>query len=89
MGINQNSKNKNTMTNQLNYLISENLDLNLFYSIDIRFNAVRLLADYSEYLEIYLLDKKFVERDYLYEDDMGKLELESENGKVRIVLMKD
>jgi hypothetical protein len=79
----------NTMTNQLNYLISENLDLNLFFSLNLGEETIRLLAYYSEDLEKYLVEKSFVQKDYLYQNDIDKVELESENGKVRIVLMKD
>jgi len=79
----------NTMTNQLNYLISENLDLNLFFSLNLVEETIRLLSYYSEDLEKYLVEKSFVQKDYLYQNDIDKVELESENGKVRIVLMKD
>jgi len=80
---------QNTMTQQMNNLLSENLNLDLFYSIDIRFNTTRLLADYSEDLEEYLLEKSFQQKDYLYEDDFDKVELENPDGTVRIVLMID
>lgn len=77
------------MTQQMNNLLSENLNLDLFYSIDIRFNTTRLLAEYSEDLEEYLLEKSFQQKDYLYEDDFDKVELENADGTVRIVLMID
>lgn len=77
------------MTQQMNNLLSENLNLDLFYSIDIRFNTTRLLAEYSEDLEEYLLEKSFQQKDYLYEDDFDKVELENSDGTVRIVLMID
>lgn len=80
---------QNTMTQQMNNLLSENLNLDLFYSIDIRFNTTRLLAEYSEDLEEYLLEKSFQQKDYLYEDDFDKVELENADGTVRIVLMID
>lgn len=80
---------QNTMTQQMNNLLSENLNLDLFYSIDIRFNTTRLLAEYSEDLEEYLLEKSFQQKDYLYEDDFDKVELENSDGTVRIVLMID
>lgn len=77
------------MTQQMNNLLSENLNLDLFYSIDIRFNTTRLLAEYSEDLEEYLLEKSFQQKDYLYKDDFDKVELENADGTVRIVLMID
>lgn len=80
---------QNTMTQQMNNLLSENLNLDLFYSIDIRFNTTRLLAEYSEDLEEYLLEKSFQQKDYLYKDDFDKVELENADGTVRIVLMID
>ena len=80
---------ENTMTQQMKTLLSENLNLDLFYSIDIRFNSTRLLADYSQELEEYLLEKSYQHKDYLYEDDSEKIELENADGTVRIVLMID
>ena len=70
-------------------LLSENLNLDLFYSINIGYNGTRLIAEYSKYLEEYLLYKSFQQKDYIYEDDFEKLELENADGSVRIVLMKD
>ena len=77
------------MTQQMNNLLSENLNLDFFYSIDIRFNTTRLLAEYSEDLEEYLLEKSFQQKDYLYEDDFDKVEFENIDGSVRIVLIID
>lgn len=80
---------EHTMNQQMKNLLSENLNLDLFYSIDIRFSSSRLLADYSQELEEYLLEKSYQHKDYLYENDSEKIELENAKGTVRIVLMKD
>lgn len=77
------------MKKHLRNLLLENLNLDLFYSISIGYNGTRLLAEYSEVLEEYLLQKSFQKKDYMYEDDYEKLELENADGSVRIVLMKD
>jgi hypothetical protein len=79
----------NTMNHQITKLLSENLNLDLFYSIDIGNNKIRLLGDYSEDLEEYLLEKLFQQKDYLYEDDFDKVEFENIDGSVRIVLIID
>jgi hypothetical protein len=70
-------------------LLLENLNFDLFYSISVSTNGTRLLAEYSEDLEQYLLKKSFQQKDYLYEDNLERVELENIDGSVRIVLMKD
>jgi hypothetical protein len=80
---------EHTMTQQMKTLLSENLNLDLFYSINIGYNGTRLLAEYSEDLEKYLLKKSFQQKDCIYEDDSEKVEFENVDGSVRIVLMKD
>ena len=80
---------EHTMNNHLRNLLLENLNLNLFYSMNIGYNGTRLLAEYSEDLEQYLLKKSFQQKDYLYEDNLERVELENIDGSVRIVLMKD
>lgn len=77
------------MNQNLRNLLLENLNLDLFYSISIGYNGTRLISDYSEDLEKYLLKKSFHQKDYLYEDNLERLELENVDGSVRIVLMKD
>jgi len=80
---------EHTITQKLRNLLSENLNLDLFYSINIGYNGTRLIAEYSKHLEEYLLYKSFQQKDYIYEDDFEKVELENADGSVRIVLMKD
>ena len=80
---------ENTMTQKMKTLLSENLNFDLFFSISISINGTRLVAEYSKVLEEYLLRKSFQQKDYIYEDDFEKLELENADGSVRIVLMKD
>jgi hypothetical protein len=80
---------EHTMTQQMKTLLSENLNFDLFFSISISINGTRLVAEYSKDLEEYLLRKSFQQKDYIYEDDFEKLELENADGSVRIVLMKD
>lgn len=75
------------MKKHLRNLLLENLNLDLFYSISIGYNGTRLLAEYSEVLEEYLLQKSFQKKDYIYEDDLETIELENADGSVRIVLM--
>lgn len=80
---------EHTMTQQMKTLLSENLNLDLFYSINIGYNGTRLISEYSKHLEEYLLHKSFQQKDYIYEDDFEKVEFENVDGSVRIVLMKD
>jgi hypothetical protein len=77
---------ENTMTNELGNLISKNLDLNLFFSININKNSIRILGDYSKATLKYLEKKSFEQKDYCYADDKNRFELE--NGNIRIVLIK-
>ena len=76
----------NTISKQLGNLISKNLDLDLFWSIDFDIDRVRMIGDYSKATEKYLLKKAFEHKDYIYADDKDKIELE--NGSIRIVLIK-
>jgi len=75
------------MSLNLQNLLLENLNLDLFYSISIGYNGTRLLAEYSKVLEEYLLQKSFHKKNYMYEDDLETIELENVDGSVRIVLM--
>jgi hypothetical protein len=78
---------EHTMTQQMKTLLSENLNFDLFFSISISINGTRLVAEYSKDLEEYLLRKSFQKKDYIYDDDSEKLELENADASVRIVLM--
>jgi hypothetical protein len=80
---------ENTMNQRMKQMLSENLNFDLFYSISISTNGTRLIAEYSEVLEKYLLNKSFEQKDYLYADDDEKLELQNSDASVRVVLMKD
>lgn len=77
---------ENTMSKKLVNLISKNLDLDLFWSIDFDVDRVRMMADYSKATENYLLKKSFEHKDYIYADDKKRIELE--NGSIRIILIK-
>ena len=74
------------MNNQMGDLIAENLNLDLFFAMAMEKNSVRLLAHYSEKVMIHLAEKSFEPKDRIYEDDEEKLELENENGNIRIVV---
>jgi len=76
-----------TTSKELGNLISQNLDLDLFWSINISEYSISLIGDYSKATEKYLLKKSFEHKDYLYADDKDKIELQ--NGSIRIVLNKE
>jgi hypothetical protein len=75
-----------TTSKELGNLISQNLDLDLFWSITISEYSISIIGDYSKVTEKYLLKKSFEHKDYLYADDKDKIELQ--NGSIRIVLIK-
>jgi hypothetical protein len=77
----------NTINTEFKNLISKKLDLDLFWSISIDRNSVRIIGDYSESLVKYLYEKSFEEEDYLYSDDEDRLEFE--NGSIKVLLIKE
>jgi hypothetical protein len=76
-----------TINTEFKNLISKKLDLDLFWSISIDRNSVRIIGDYSESLVKYLYEKSFEEEDYLYSDDEDRLEFE--NGSIKVLLIKE
>ena len=48
-----------SLNRQLGCLISENINLNYFFNLDIDKTRIKLLGYYSEELEQYLLKKNF------------------------------
>ena len=64
------------MNNQMGNLIAENLNLDLFFAINIDKNGIRLLADNSEKVMNQLAEKSFEPKDRIYEDDEEMLEFE-------------
>ena len=74
------------MNNQMGNLIAENLNLDLFFAINIDKNGIRLLADNSEKVMNQLAEKSFEPKDRIYEDDEEMLEFENENGNIRVVV---
>lgn len=75
------------MTNKekLELLISENLDLELFYSISISC-SIRIQGHYSEETENYLIKRGFEKYDLLYAEDDKMIEYKK--NQIDILLCK-
>jgi hypothetical protein len=83
-------ENKKTLGNSLGDLIGTNLDLELFFAINIDTSKARLLGNYSEDKFNYLLNKEFVIENNLYDaDNNTKIEMKHKTGKVKIILFND
>ena len=67
------------MKKVLDYLISEDLDLSLFFSLSLDENRTRLLGYHTPETEAYLFSKGFEKIDYIYKDDEDMLEFQLEN----------
>jgi len=67
------------MKKVLDYLISEDLDLSLFFSLSLDENRTRLLGYHTSETEAYLISKGFEKIDYIYKDDEDMLEFQLEN----------
>jgi len=67
------------MKKVLDYLISEDLDLSLFFSLSLDENRTRLLGYHTPETEAYLISKGFEKIDYIYKDDDFMVEYQLEN----------
>lgn len=76
---------KNTISKTLGSLISENLDLSYFFSVNIDEEKARLLGFQSSKAEAYVMSKGFVKIDYLYADNDDMLEFQF--GNIFVVLI--
>jgi len=75
------------MNKQLGLLVALNLDMDLFFSVSITNNDIRILGDYTQDTRDYLLLKGFEKFDYLYADN--DLMLEYKYKKICITLQKN
>ena len=75
------------MKKALDYLISEDLDYTHFFNISITDRLIRILGDWTQEAEDYLISKQFEKKNFLYVDDPIKIEYELEN--IYILLFKD
>jgi len=80
-------ENSISLNRQIGNLISENINLNFFFNLDIDKTRIKLLGYYSEELERYLLKKNFDYHNYLYRDDKDKIEYKLEN--IHVVLFME
>lgn len=75
------------MKKALDYLVSEDLDYTHFFNISITDRLIRILGDWTQEAEDYLISKQFEKKNFLYVDDPIKIEYELEN--IYILLFKD
>ena len=72
------------MNKTLGMLVSENLNLELFFNVSFDQNDIKLLAGNSDEVSNYLLSKGFEQVDYCYVDDVTATEYIK--GNIRAVL---
>lgn len=70
---------KNTISTTIGALISENLDLSYFFSLNIDEYNSRLLGLHTPEAEAFLMSKGFQKIDYLYADNDEMLEFQLGN----------
>jgi hypothetical protein len=77
---------KNQMLNQFGKLVSLNLDLNKFFSVNIGEYDISIIGFFEESQIIELKSKGFVQKDVLYKEDIAKLEYVLEDIRVTLVI---
>jgi len=75
------------MQKTIEFLTTQDLEMNHFFNISITKRYVRLLGDWTQEKQDYLFSKGFVKNNFLYENDETKYEMELDY--LFVILFKD